>query len=134
LTLHLGSDAHKGLTKPIRWMLRGSCRQRCRVHFAHNLLQRDPKAYQGMITAALLSVFAQEKASRSRLPKRRGDQMPGGRGAAGAERALAAGGWRMVSAESALTTKRNRQKPAKPRKLEQQTFRRNQQASTNPNG
>jgi transposase-like protein len=72
LTLHLGSDAHKGLTKPIRWMLRGSCRQRCRVHFAHNLLQRDPKAYQGMVTAALLSVFAQEKASRSRLPKRRG--------------------------------------------------------------
>ena len=55
------SDAHVGLTKAIRRMLQGSCWQRCRVHFARNLLQRVPKAHQGMVTAALRSVFAQEK-------------------------------------------------------------------------
>jgi transposase-like protein len=32
------------------------------VHFARNLLQRVPKAHQGMVTAALRSVFAQENA------------------------------------------------------------------------
>ena len=57
------SDAHKGLTNAIRRMLQGSCWQRCRVHFARNLLQSVPKAHQGMVTAALRSVFAQEKAS-----------------------------------------------------------------------
>jgi len=57
------SDAHKGFTSAIRRMLQGSCWQRCRVHFARNLLQRVPKAHQGMVTAALRSVFAQEKAS-----------------------------------------------------------------------
>jgi transposase-like protein len=57
------SDAQKGLTKAIRRMLQGSCWERCRVHFARNLLQRVPKAHQGMVTAALRSVFAKEKAS-----------------------------------------------------------------------
>ncbi|MCX5932540.1 MAG: IS256 family transposase [Cyanobacteria bacterium] len=57
------SDAHVGLTNAIRRMLQGSCWQRCRVHFARNLLQRVPKAHQGMVTAALRSVFAQEKVS-----------------------------------------------------------------------
>ncbi|MCP9941476.1 IS256 family transposase [Cyanobium sp. ATX 6E8] len=57
------SDAHVGLTNAIRRMLQGSCWQRCRVHFARNLLQRVPRAHQGMVTAALRSVFAQEKAS-----------------------------------------------------------------------
>ena len=57
------SDAHVGLTKAIRRQLQGSAWQRCRVHFARNLLQRVPKAHQGMVTAALRSVFAQEDAS-----------------------------------------------------------------------
>jgi putative transposase len=57
------SDAHVGLTKAIRRQLQGCCWQRCRVHFARNLLQRVPKAHQGMVTAALRSVFAQERAS-----------------------------------------------------------------------
>ncbi|WP_255111800.1 transposase [Synechococcus sp. RedBA-s] len=55
------SDAHVGLTNAIRRMLQGCCWQRCRVHFARNLLQRVPKVHQGMVTAALRSVFAQEK-------------------------------------------------------------------------
>ena len=56
------SDAHSGLTKAIRRQLQGSVWQRCRVHFARNLLQCVPKAHQGMVTAALRSVFAQETA------------------------------------------------------------------------
>ncbi len=36
------SDAHVGLTKAIRRMFQGCCWQRCRVHFARNLLQRVP--------------------------------------------------------------------------------------------
>jgi transposase-like protein len=57
------SDAHVGLTKAIRRMFQGCCWKRCSVHFARNLLQRVPKAHQGMVTAALLSVFAQESAA-----------------------------------------------------------------------
>ncbi|CAK6697031.1 MULTISPECIES: IS256 family transposase [unclassified Synechococcus] len=64
------SDAHVGLTKAIRRQLQGCVWQRCRVHFARNLLQRVPigaafsagVAHQGMVTAALRSVFAQENA------------------------------------------------------------------------
>jgi len=56
------SDAHSGLTKAIRRQLQGSVCQRCRVHFARNLLQCVPKAHQGKVTAALRSVFAQETA------------------------------------------------------------------------
>ena len=40
------SDAHGGLTKAIRRQLQGCVWQRCRVHFARNLLQRVPKAHQ----------------------------------------------------------------------------------------
>ncbi|MFM7087193.1 MAG: IS256 family transposase [Cyanobium sp.] len=65
------SDAHSGLTKAIRRQLQGSAWQRCRVHhrfaegfaYARNLLQCVPKAHQGMVTAALRSVFAQETAA-----------------------------------------------------------------------
>jgi putative transposase len=56
------SDAHVGLTKAIRRQLQGCVWQRCRVHFARNLLQCVPRAHQGMVTAALRSVFAQESA------------------------------------------------------------------------
>jgi transposase-like protein len=56
------SDAHVGLTKAIRRQLQGCVWQRCRVHFARNLLQRVPRADQGMVTAALRSVFAQADA------------------------------------------------------------------------
>ncbi|MEB3331273.1 MAG: transposase, partial [Synechococcaceae cyanobacterium] len=56
-------DAHSGLTKAIRRQLQGCVWQRCRVHFARNLLQCVPRAHQGMVTAALRSVFAQETAA-----------------------------------------------------------------------
>ena len=57
------SDAHVGLTKAIRCQQKGCVWQRCRVHFDRNLLQRVPKAYQGMVTAALRSVLAQQDAA-----------------------------------------------------------------------
>ncbi len=49
------SDAHLGLTNAIRRMLQGCCWQRCRVphRFAEGV------AHQGMVTAALRSVFSQ---------------------------------------------------------------------------
>ena len=56
------SDAHAVLTKAIGRQLQGSVWRRCRVHFARNLLQCVPRAYQGMVIAALRSVFGQESA------------------------------------------------------------------------
>ena len=57
-----------GLSKAIRRMFQGCCGQRCRVHhrfaegfaYARILLQRVPKAHQGMVTAALRAVYSQE--------------------------------------------------------------------------
>jgi putative transposase len=47
------SDAHVGLTKAIRRQLQGCVWQRCRVHFAKNLLQRVPKGHQDSKTYLL---------------------------------------------------------------------------------
>jgi putative transposase len=55
-----GGVAHVGLTKAVSRMFQGSSWQRCRVHFARNLLQTVPKAQQEMVAAALRSVFAQQ--------------------------------------------------------------------------
>jgi putative transposase len=57
------SDAQKGLTNAIWRLLQGNCWEHCKAHFARNLLQWQPKAQQGIVTAALRSVFAQEKAA-----------------------------------------------------------------------
>ena len=54
------SDAHVGLTKAVGRMFQGCSWQRCRVHFARNLLQTVPKAQQEMVAAALRSVFTQQ--------------------------------------------------------------------------
>ena len=55
-----GGVAHVGLTKAVSRMFQGSSWQRCRVHFARNLLQTVPKGQQEMVAAALRSVFAQQ--------------------------------------------------------------------------
>jgi transposase-like protein len=57
------SDAHVGLTKAVGRMFQGCSWQRCRVHFARNLLQTVPKAQQEMVAAALRSVFTQRRLS-----------------------------------------------------------------------
>ena len=57
------SDAHVGLAKAVSRMFQGCSWQRCRVHFARNLLQTVPKAKQEMVAAALRSVFTQQSRS-----------------------------------------------------------------------
>jgi putative transposase len=52
------SDAHAGLTKAIRRQCQGASWQRCRVHYARNLLALVPKAHQEMVSAAFRSIFA----------------------------------------------------------------------------
>ncbi len=54
------SDAHVGLTKAVGRMFQGCCWQRCRVHFARNLLQTVPKAQQEMVAASLRTLFTQQ--------------------------------------------------------------------------
>ncbi len=52
------SDAHAGLKTAIRKNFQGSSWQRCRVHFARNLMGVVPKADQEMVYAAFRSIFA----------------------------------------------------------------------------
>jgi len=52
------SDAHAGLIKSIRKCFAGASWQRCRVHYARNLLAKVPKAHTDMVSAAFRSIFA----------------------------------------------------------------------------
>ena len=52
------SDAHAGLKTSIRKCFVGSSWQRCRVHYARNLLATVPKAHTEMVAAAFRSIFA----------------------------------------------------------------------------
>lgn len=52
------SDAHEGLKAAIRKCFQGASWQRCRVHYARNLLSKIPKAHQQMVAAAFRSIFA----------------------------------------------------------------------------
>jgi transposase-like protein len=52
------SDAHAGLRAAISKTMQGASWQRCRVHYARNLLATVPKAHQEMVSAAFRSVFA----------------------------------------------------------------------------
>lgn len=56
------SDAHEGLKKAIAAAMSGASWQRCRVHFARNLLAHVPKTDGEVITAAYRTVFAQPTA------------------------------------------------------------------------
>ena len=58
-----GGVAHVGLTKAVSRMFQGCSWQRCRMHFARNLLQTVPKAQQEMVAATLRSVFTQQSAA-----------------------------------------------------------------------
>ena len=52
------SDAHAGLKASIRKNFSGASWQRCRVHYARNLLAKVPKAQVEFVAAAFRSVFA----------------------------------------------------------------------------
>jgi len=53
------SDAHKGLKAAIASQMPGTSWQRCRTHFARNLLCKIPKKAQDFVAAALRNVFDQ---------------------------------------------------------------------------
>jgi len=52
------SDQHSGLVAALRRCLQGAAHQRCRVHFARNLLSCVPKSQQEMVAAAFRTIFA----------------------------------------------------------------------------
>jgi putative transposase len=53
------SDQHAGLVAAIGRCFQGAAHQRCRVHFARNLLAAVPKGNQEMVAAAFRTIFAQ---------------------------------------------------------------------------
>jgi putative transposase len=53
------SDQHAGLVAAIRRCFQGAGHQRCRVHFARNLLANIPKGHQEMVSAGFRTIFAQ---------------------------------------------------------------------------
>src|SRR4029079_18631271 len=53
------SDQHAGLVAALRRTLQGASHQRCRVHFARNLLALVPKSHQDMVAAVFRTIFAQ---------------------------------------------------------------------------
>ncbi len=53
------SDQHSGLVKALRRCFQGSAHQRCRVHFARNLLAHVPKTHADMVAAVFRTIFAQ---------------------------------------------------------------------------
>jgi len=55
------SDQHSGLIKALRRCSQGVAHQRCRVHFARNLLAHVPKAQADYVAAAFRTIFAQTK-------------------------------------------------------------------------
>jgi putative transposase len=56
------SDAHAGLTAAISATLAGAAWQRCRTHYAANLMSATPKASWGWVKALLHSIFDQPDA------------------------------------------------------------------------
>jgi transposase-like protein len=53
------SDDHKGLKAAIAAALPGSGWQRCRTHFARNILTRVPRSAQPLVATLVRSIFAQ---------------------------------------------------------------------------
>jgi putative transposase len=53
------SDQHAGLVAALRRIFQGAGHQRCRVHFARNLLALVPKSHQDMVAAVFRTIFAQ---------------------------------------------------------------------------
>jgi putative transposase len=57
------SDQHAGLVKALTRCFAGASHQRCRVHFARNLLAHVPKSHGDMVAAVFRTIFAQPDAT-----------------------------------------------------------------------
>jgi len=53
------SDQHSGLVAALKRAFQGVAHQRCRVHFARNLLALVPKTHTDMVAAVFRTIFAQ---------------------------------------------------------------------------
>lgn len=56
------SDQHSGLVKALKRSFQGAGHQRCRVHFARNLLAHVPRSHTDMVAAVFRTIFAQPDA------------------------------------------------------------------------
>ena len=56
------SDQHAGLVAALRRSFQGAVHQRCRVHFAGNLLALVPRSHTNMVAAVFRTIFAQPDA------------------------------------------------------------------------
>jgi putative transposase len=56
------SDQHAGLVSALRRVFQGAAHQRCRVHFARNLLALVPRSHTDMVAAVFRTIFAQPDA------------------------------------------------------------------------
>jgi transposase-like protein len=56
------SDQHSGLVAALRKSFQGSSHQRCRVHFARNLLALVPRSHTDMVAALFRTIFVQPDA------------------------------------------------------------------------
>jgi putative transposase len=57
------SDQHAGLVGALARQMQGVVHQRCRVHFARNLLALVPKSHKDMVAAVFRTAFAQPDAA-----------------------------------------------------------------------
>jgi transposase-like protein len=57
------SDQHAGLVKALSRCFAGAAHQRCRVHFARNLLALVPRSHKDMVAALFRTIFAQPDAA-----------------------------------------------------------------------
>ena len=57
------SDQHAGLVKALTRCFAGAAHQRCRVHFARNLLSLVTKSHKDMVAALFRTIFAQPDAT-----------------------------------------------------------------------
>jgi transposase-like protein len=57
------SDQHAGLVAALKRSFQGAGHQRCRVHFARNLLALVPRSHTDMVAAVFRTIFAQPDAT-----------------------------------------------------------------------
>ncbi|GAB3883251.1 IS256-like element IS1553 family transposase [Terrabacter terrigena] len=57
------SDQHAGLVMALTRCFAGAAHQRCRVHFARNLLALVPKSHKDMVAAVFRTIFAHPEAN-----------------------------------------------------------------------